>query len=407
MPTTTCDLAQIVTFLTVFILFFSDICWRGLHQRPHHIARALARYHPVLWIEPTTLLEQWHWKPIRVEPNIFVMSVPTIPFNARHAFIRLIARFVGRLDTIRKLMKSLQTALVRKAIRILGGEGEIRFIAHNFDILHFIDTFKPVRVLYDYIDNIFGFGSLPSYLRPIWEETVRRADVVTVTSHVLERQIRMYRNDNIHYVGNGVEFEVFSKIKAEYSQPLDLPIGKPIVGYIGAIYPWLDYDLIEYVSKKKTDVNVVLIGRVHPDVQQRVEHMKRLPNVHVLGFKPYREVPSYLAQFDVGIIPFQKNELTTAVNPVKLYEYSAAGVPTVATEFSEVVLRSRDIILIARTPEEFVSSIERGIQKRRDRTFTRSLQAFARQHDWSTKTSRIIELLQHTTKPVHNHTEHP
>lgn len=93
------------------------------------------------------------------------------------------------------------------------------------------------------------------------------------------------------------------------------------------------------------------------------------------------------------MIPFQKNELAAAVNPVKLYEYSAAGVPTVATDFSEDLLQYKDIISIARNREEFAEAVAQMQLKRRDAAFIQSLQAFARQHDWSTKASRILELL--------------
>jgi len=376
----------------VLILFFSDISWQGLHQRPHHLARALARDHPVLWIEPATLIERPHWKPVRVEHNIFTISLPSLPYNARHRIVRALAKFLGWFSLTRYLMRIIQVFVLRRGLYALGKHESLAFLAHNFDIVHFIDTFKPVRVLYDYIDNIFGFGSLPSYLRPIWEETVRRADVVTVTSHVLERQIRTYRSNDVHYVGNGVEFDHFSKPSSTQAPP-DLPQGKPIVGYVGAIYPWLDYDILEYIVRLMLEINFVLIGRVHPDVQRQLARFISLPNAHLLGFKPYREIPRYLSRFDVGIIPFQKNALTAAVNPVKFYEYCAAGVPTVATDFSEDLLQHEGIVFVVSSKEDFISAIDQARLKNYEVGFKQSLQMFARQHDWSTITSRMSELL--------------
>lgn len=377
----------------MFIFFFSNISWLGLHQRPHHIVRALANHYKVLWIEPATLLEQWHWKPTQVAQNIFVMSLPSIPYNARHAMTRFLAKSVSRIGLMRGIIKALQKNLVHKAMGVLGvRNATIGFIVHNFNFLHFTDALKPAVVLYDYIDNVFGFTSLPNHLQDEWVQTIRRADLITVTSPVLERQVRKYRNNDIYYVGNGVEYDVFSKSTGDF-QSFDLPTGKPIIGYVGSVYPWLDYDLIKYVCTTMLEIDVVFIGRVHPDIYRLVEQLKQLPNIHFLGFKPYREIPSYLARFDVGIIPFQKNELTAAVNPVKLYEYSATGKPTVTTDFSEDVLQYKDTIFVARTREEFVSGVRRALEKSRDTAFIDSLKAFARQHDWSTKTSRIIELL--------------
>lgn len=377
----------------MLIIFFSDISWRGLHQRPHHIARAIARHHPVLWVEPVTLAEKRHWRAVQVEHNIFAISLPSLPYNARYGFVRSLTQLLGRFSVVRDLVHTVQVFFIRKALRSLGNSGKLAFFAHNFDIHHFINTLKPVRVLYDYIDNIFGFGSLPSYLRPVWEATIRRADVITVTSPVLERQIRAYRSDAVYCIGNGVEFDHFYRTTAEQETPRDLPTDKPVVGYVGAIYPWLDYDAIEHLARHMPEINIVFIGRVHPDVRQRMARLRSLPNVYVLGFKPYREIPAYLRRFDVGMIPFQKNELTAAVNPVKLYEYSAAGVPTVATDFSEDLLEYKNIISIAHNHEEFTTAVGQLLLRRRDPTFVQTLQAFGRQHDWSTKTSRILELL--------------
>ena len=56
-----------------------------------------------------------------------------------------------------------------------------------------------------------------------------------------------------------------------------------------------------------------------------------LKNVHLLGEQPYAVLPSYLHQFDVACIPFLRNSLTEATNPVKFYEYLSAGKPVVST----------------------------------------------------------------------------
>lgn len=112
--------------------------------------------------------------------------------------------------------------------KLFGWFTGVRHLVHDFDIHHFINILKPVRVL---------------------EETDRRANVVTVTSPVLEQQIQVYRNEAVFYIGNGVEFYFFYRKTQEHESPPDLPTNKPIVGYVGAIYPWLDYDAIEIVAE--------------------------------------------------------------------------------------------------------------------------------------------------------------
>ena len=75
--------------------------------------------------------------------------------------------------------------------------------------------------------------------------------------------------------------------------------------------------------------------------------------MHFLGRKSYAELPAYCRQFDVGLIPFKLNELTRAVNPIKLREYLAAGLPVISTPLPEVAIYEQ-MVNLADTPEEFV-----------------------------------------------------
>jgi len=131
----------------------------------------------------------------------------------------------------------------------------------------------------------------------------------------------------------------------------DLP--RPLVGYIGAISDWLDQELLRAAALAHPDWSVVLIGPVDTDASC----LKTLPNVRLLGHKAYSELPSYLNCFDVAVIPFKINELTRGVNPVKLYEYLAAGKPVVSSDLPEV-RPFRPLVSIAREPDQFVRKIE-------------------------------------------------
>jgi glycosyltransferase involved in cell wall biosynthesis len=194
-------------------------------------------------------------------------------------------------------------------------------------------------------------------------------------------------------VSNGVEYSLFAETR-DVPRPLDLPQGKPIIGYVGAVYPWLDYDLLKYICSEMRAVDFAFVGPIHPRVRSQVEGMAQLENVHFLGFKPYQSIPQYLRYFKVGIIPFQKTELTATVNPVKLYEYSAAGKPTVATDFSEDLLQFNERIFIAHSKHEFLTCLRMAIEKSENEPFVNDLKTFARNHDWETKTSLIIQLIQ-------------
>ncbi|MFI5251991.1 MAG: glycosyltransferase [Bacteroidota bacterium] len=380
------------------ILFFPDIGWKGLHQRPHHIAKALSKHWHVIWIEPATLIEKSHRIPTEVGKNIRAVSFPFIPYNARNPFIRMCAKLMLRIALIRKIITALQRKhLVKILAPLLPPNESVGVIIQNVLGIDLLRGLKPTFLLYDYIDNIFGFTRLPQYIITQWKQTISQANLVTVTSPVLKKQIEPFCAAQIDYVGNGVEYDFFTA-KKNLTPPQDLPAGKPIVAYIGAVYPWLDYGMIMYGAEKMPDVNFVLIGRTHPDINRILEQMKSYKNIHILGFKPYNTIPSYLNHCSVGIIPFQKNLLTASVNPVKFYEYSAGGVPTVATDFSEDICQFPDLVYLVKSKEEFPSQIRKAMDRTKDEEFIGKLQTFARMHDWKSKTEIIIRHIQQLSR---------
>lgn len=375
------------------ILFFPEISWRGLYQRPHHIARALAKHWPVLWIEPATLAALGSHRPSEVETNIFVMSIPTIPYNARHGVVRFFAKTLSAVKPVRTIVSMIQVAILKRALRTPAFQGTYVAFIYNFHLHDALRKIKPAVRIYDYIDNIFGFTKLPSHVRKLWITTIQTSDVVIATSHELAQQILRYRSGEVQLIGNGVEYDKFSgEISAP--RPDDLPQGIAIVGYIGAVYPWLDFDLLEKACQTMPDAQFVLIGPVHPGVKTRIQVLQRNRNIHLLGFKPYLSIPLYLKYFDVGIIPFLRNELTSAVNPVKLYEYSAAGKPTVATNFSEELRQYTSTVHIANSAEDFVPCLNEALKQSRDPLFSKRLREFAQEHDWKNKTQPIIDIIQ-------------
>ena len=113
------------------------------------------------------------------------------------------------------------------------------------------------------------------------------------------------------------------------------------------------------------------------------------PNLHWTGPKPYDQVPGIVRAFRVGLIPFRRTPLTEAVNPVKLYEYAAAGVPCVATRFTDEVDAWDGAARVAESPEGFVAEARALLASPPDRA---GLLAFARRHDWDAIAQRFASV---------------
>jgi hypothetical protein len=261
-------------------------------------------------------------------------------------------------------------------------------------MIDLVRKFQPRFILFDYIDNAFGFSKLPPYAEQAWRSTIERADAITVTSPGLERQIREVRTEGVSRVGNGVEFTFFSSGGQPGARPPEIPPGGPIVGYIGAVSRWLDYELLDFACKNLKNVRFVFIGPVDARVRGEAAGLSRLPNVQFLGFREYDRLPGYLGCFDACVIPFRRNVLTAAVNPVKLYEYSSQGKPTVVTDFSDDLGSFGDAVSIARTRDEFVALIRAALERSGDALLKARLVEFARENDWGSKTSVIIDIIQ-------------
>jgi glycosyltransferase involved in cell wall biosynthesis len=286
--------------------------------------------------------------------------------------------------------------LKRGLSRIAAGENPSAIILENFQLVHLIRAFPSACAIFDYIDDAFGFADYPRHVHVAWQEALEAAHAVVATSPALSARIRTAGERTVRLIPNGVEY---AKFKGAWNspRPVDLPPpGKPIAGYVGSVYPWIDFALLEKAAISLHEVQFVIIGQEHPEVRKDLERLRILPNVSILGVRPYASIPAYLAHFHAGMIPFRSTRLTAAVNPVKLYEYSAAGVPTVATDFSPDTGTCAPFVFIAKTGEEFVRLLREAIRRRDDRNFVATLHEFARSNDWDSRAEEFLTIVQHS-----------
>jgi glycosyltransferase involved in cell wall biosynthesis len=382
----------------VTILFFSDNPWHSLYQRPQHLASRFSEHSAVLWIEPVTLGHKRFFAPEEVRPGVRALSIPLLPHNARQRWMRVLSHVLSSLPQVRWVELRIQLFLLRRALRKTGTDpGSVVLFLQNFQLIRLARKLKAPLLVFDYIDDAFGFTDFPVHVRGLWLETVRTADIITVTSPTLNRIVREATPGpaiHLHTVTNGVEYERFAQ-KLSGTPADDLPPeGTPLIGYVGSVYPWLDFNLLETILKSISHATLVLVGRKHPEVGKMVSELSGYRNFLYLGTKPYDQVPWYLHRFSVGIIPFRKTRLTAAVNPVKLYEYSACGLPTVSTDFSDDLSEFEHIISVCHSHAEFVAQLQNAIEQKKDNTFIEELQSFARENDWDRKGSVIRSIIE-------------
>lgn len=110
-----------------------------------------------------------------------------------------------------------------------------------------------------------------------------------------------------------------------------------IIGYLGTMGPWFDWAWLIALAKQRPNDRIRLIGPVFS------QPPAALPgNVQMLPPVPHAEALKAMREFDIGLIPFIRNQLTDGVDPIKYYEYRAMGLPVISTSFGEMTLRGNE-----------------------------------------------------------------
>jgi glycosyltransferase involved in cell wall biosynthesis len=152
-------------------------------------------------------------------------------------------------------------------------------------------------------------------------------------------------------------------------------------------YDWVDTQLLRFVAARHPDWHIVLAGRS----AVAADEFDQYPNIHLLGERPYEDLPSLCRYASVGIIPFVDSDLTAACNPLKLYEYLAAGLPVVSTDIPEV-RRFEETVYIGTSHDSFVSACEKALEVDRS-VYSPKASELVREHDWDHRVETIYSFI--------------
>ena len=170
------------------------------------------------------------------------------------------------------------------------------------------------RVLYDKIDAWERCDFATWYSRGDETAMIGEADDLIGTARPLVRSLAAAKRP-VHYLPNAVDLELFAPLPRDTAPPADAPRGDVNLVYAGSLWgDWFDWDLIVAMAVARPSWTIALIG--DPPRTERA-----LPaNVRLLGLKPQRSLPAYLATADACLIPFRRTPLTEGVSPLKLFE---------------------------------------------------------------------------------------
>lgn len=265
---------------------------------------------------------------------------------------------------------------VKRILRKYGfDQPDVLWMGQSHFSLSLLNMVRPRKFIYRVLDSFTDFQGVPGSMHNIEAELIQRADTVFVTARKLFEYAQRIGGEKVVLLPNGADADHFSAARPE---PADLSqFRRPRVLYIGAISYWFDFAMLAYAAQQRPDFDFILIGPGHADLSA----LKDLANVHILGPRPYTDIPAYMQHSDIGIIPFVKDDLTHAISPIKMFEYFAAGLPVVATRLHEIEQLAPPALLID-SREDFVTALDEAHRAGRSRP---EFLAYAQANSWQTR----------------------
>lgn len=360
-------LADLLRDAPPIVCFAND--WNGDPTSKHHIMRTYAEHTSVLWVESAGMRRPQLSKATDLRRIGARLKRSFGGLKREHDRLHILSPLSLPLPgsvLARSLNERLYRLSVRGALRKLGIREHPQLWVYTPTVAPYLDGIPRSGLVYHCVDRWWAFSDYDSrIMRECHEALCRQADVVIASAQELLEDCQRY-TDRAYLVRHGVEWEHFAPAAVEeIERPADIAdIRGPILGFFGLIHEWIDQELLCGLADAFPEAVLVLIGKVQTDVSR----LQQKPNIRLLGQKPYGQLPAYSAAFDVGLIPFVINDLTLAINPIKLREYLSAGMPVVATSLPEIELLSDNpMVRTART----LAGFEAGIRAFLEASFTR------------------------------------
>ncbi len=364
------------------LLCFSHLRWDFVFQRPQHLMSRFAQAMPVvIWEEPVAATPgegpSVDVRPARNMPNLTIVT-PRVPEG---------------LDA--KATETVLKGLLDRYVATLSGR-PIRWY-YTPMMLPFSRHLDTVCTVYDCMDELSAFRFAPQELLDLEAELLKVADVVFTGGHSLY-EAKKKRHGNVHPFPSSVDRKHFGAARAGLPDPADqAAVARPRLGFYGVIDERIDLDLLAAVADARPDWQLVMVG---PVLKISEDELPRRANIHYLGGKSYDELPAYVGNWDVALMPFAINEATRFISPTKTPEYLAAGKPVVSTPIKDVKRHYEKLagVRIAATPEQFVDACERALALGQgDDQWLAEVDLALADMSWDTTQARMAKLIEEIT----------
>lgn len=323
------------------LICFSHLRWDFVFQRPNHLMTRCGRERRVFFLE---------------EP-LFDADQPYLAVRELGPQLSVVTPRLTR-DTRGEAVVASQKCALYELVESARIERPILWF-YTPMALAFASDLPAALVVYDCMDELSLFHGAPPAISAMERELLKRADLV-FTGGASLHAVKSAQHARTHLFPSSIDVSHFGRARGALTEPADqAPIGHPRVGFFGVLDERLDLSLLRDVAAARPTYQFVLVG---PVVKIDPHSLPVLPNIHYLGQKPYAELPSYLAHWDVAMMPFARNDATRFISPTKTLEYLAGGKPVVSTPIRDVVspYGEEGVVRIAE-PEDFAAAIDEAL----------------------------------------------
>jgi glycosyltransferase involved in cell wall biosynthesis len=368
----------------VDLVVLSEVRWGYFRTRKQFLLSRFPERWRIFFAQPPAAGTADPWRPAR-EGRVTYFTTPFLkPGTTRAAYNRVTSTAAGR-----GAIEWFAERHLSRRLHELGVEERPVLLASNIYAARTIERLPARLVAYDFNDSPFQFSGTPPWAERYWARVRDRVDLWFVVSEHYRRELAVQTNRPIVPLGNGVEYDHFATPRPEPPEMAALP--RPRVGYLGLLSHFLDFDTLEALRLAAGRGTLVLIGPGSPATNEAIRALAARGHVAVLGERPYADVPAYLQALDVGVIPFRAQDpFVRGINPNKVYQYLASGLPVVTTPVLDLQPQAPHLEFAAR-PDDMAAAVERALRAPRDPEACRAL---ARPHDWSALADRMVSELE-------------
>lgn len=369
------------------VVFCAATSWDGVRMPDHHVAERLARWAPVLYVDPPV-------------SHVTARRQPELAPSLQPPRLRLLAPRLARLTPlappgkgrpgVRVVSNALRVRAIRRAVRDLGGTVRA-VVAASLDPVY--GAFPDARhVLYGTDDYVAGsklMGVARHRLAAAEDRQLHDSDVVVAISPVLAERWRSKGYD-VALVPNGCDAAAFAG-PAPVTPP-DAVLERPVAGFVGHLNARIDLGYLEAVADR--GLTLLVVGPRMPGFEPaRLDALFARSDVRWVGPKPFAALPAYVGAIDVGLVPYADSEFNRASFPLKTLEYLAAGKPVVATDLPSI--RWLDTPHIARRAgyDEFAETAYRLATAPADDDEVAARRVLAARHSWDNRAAELARLL--------------